>query len=877
MASQSHNNEQPRVGFKIRQSLTSCAGGVHSVCARNHYYHYTKKKKKKKKNYKMKLFKKRGAHLAAYGVYGPANRLYRGIERDLKCCMQLKKDDDHCLICCSSPSNDLESFSMMHGTEQESTDEETTLRMFRALGSGSTPGKIYKKSPALNGSRRRSDSNELGSFPQKYLRIYKRLAKSGRTDSSAPPPMPEPDYMDNVEETPSPDCDEAKLGLDSGLESESSSSSCTGFNTSELDSSAVSCRWQLPSSNLYNGYTTCGTLSLELTSSLDCFLVYAPFCVDYLLEESALRIICITFAAFNPMSLVDTCDMETLRRSAQRHRMIAAKLLPRMERGNYSREGAVSHARTASKDSSSGGSMSPKKRSLPFSCSSSSSITTESGIASTQECSCYGGEPLVSGDTVLVDRRFRLETDRCDSEDSVTAQSAATTFADPLFLSGNGAWTNSACTSSADLRLFSGDDDKPSIPPQLSIHSATETAAQTVMSSSNLVYAVPVKPRYDSSWTRDDGLEMKKSIEQSNSVNCVEAVLQQQQQQQQGVEDCRMMSSSSSSSSPQTVPKRTVVPVYPFQPQAHQRQSSSDECFVPVLKSGDAPPVPRKPIIVSVDYQGWESSSVDHHHHLKSEKELCAEVDDCGYDEGDALCKPLDVILSTLMNNALGLAKPLRCGAELNDADEQSRKFDNTLIRPNFVENAISVQNTAELEKEKFDLISRLSRKLKVLKEEKRVIEEEIKTNESMGTELLAVIAALDNVSIAQKEKVAIYVEDVDKITRLLLKLASQFRRVGRILSQAGDNDSNNDEEMLTAKKRHAVLLEQLEDAKELKEDLHRRGGQLAKFLTQMLTEEQLVDYQYFIRMKSKLLAETQEIEEKILLGEEQKEVLERS
>ncbi|XP_003376982.1 hypothetical protein Tsp_01186 [Trichinella spiralis] len=184
--------------------------------------------------------------------------------------MQLEKDDDHCLICCSSPSNDLEvrpscgtnltplgwagrkSFSMMHGTEQESTDEETTLRMFRSLGSGSTPGKIYKKSPALNGSRRRSDSNELGSFPQKYLRIYKRLAKSGRTDSSAPPAMPEPDYMDNVEDTPSPDCDEAKFGLDSGLESESSSSSCTGFNTSELDGSAVPCRWQLPSSSLYN-------------------------------------------------------------------------------------------------------------------------------------------------------------------------------------------------------------------------------------------------------------------------------------------------------------------------------------------------------------------------------------------------------------------------------------------------------------------------------------------------------------------------------------------------------------------------------------------------------------------------------------------------
>ncbi|OUC49768.1 hypothetical protein D917_00941, partial [Trichinella nativa] len=57
--------------------------------------------------------------------------------------------------------------------------------------------------------------------------------------------------------------------------------------------------------NSTKGCTTCGTLSLELTSSLDCFLVYAPFCVDYLLEESALRIICIAFAAFNPSSCTD--------------------------------------------------------------------------------------------------------------------------------------------------------------------------------------------------------------------------------------------------------------------------------------------------------------------------------------------------------------------------------------------------------------------------------------------------------------------------------------------------------------------------------------------------------------------------------------------
>lgn len=65
-------------------------------------------------------------------------------------------------------------------------------------------------------------------------------------------------------------------------------------------------------------------------------------------------------------------------------------------------------------------------------------------------------------------------------------------------------------------------------------------------------------------------------------------------------------------------------------------------------------------------------------------------------------------------------------------------------------------------------------------------------------------------------------------------------------------------------------LLSQLDEAKNLKENIDKRGVTIAKLLEKALTLEEYADYDYFIHMKAKLLVDSAEIGNKIKLGEEQ-------
>lgn len=66
------------------------------------------------------------------------------------------------------------------------------------------------------------------------------------------------------------------------------------------------------------------------------------------------------------------------------------------------------------------------------------------------------------------------------------------------------------------------------------------------------------------------------------------------------------------------------------------------------------------------------------------------------------------------------------------------------------------------------------------------------------------------------------------------------------------------------------VLIQQHEDARELKENLDRREGIVFDILASYLGPESLADYEHFVRMKSALIIEQRELEDKIHLGEEQ-------
>lgn len=65
-------------------------------------------------------------------------------------------------------------------------------------------------------------------------------------------------------------------------------------------------------------------------------------------------------------------------------------------------------------------------------------------------------------------------------------------------------------------------------------------------------------------------------------------------------------------------------------------------------------------------------------------------------------------------------------------------------------------------------------------------------------------------------------------------------------------------------------LAEQLEEAKNLKLDIDKRGQMISSILEKALTIEEFADYNYFINMKAKLIVDSREISEKIKLGEEQ-------
>ncbi|XP_013908360.1 PREDICTED: protein Shroom3-like [Thamnophis sirtalis] len=66
------------------------------------------------------------------------------------------------------------------------------------------------------------------------------------------------------------------------------------------------------------------------------------------------------------------------------------------------------------------------------------------------------------------------------------------------------------------------------------------------------------------------------------------------------------------------------------------------------------------------------------------------------------------------------------------------------------------------------------------------------------------------------------------------------------------------------------MLASQHEDARELKENLDRRERVVLDILCSYLSEDQLQDYQHFVKMKSGLLIEQRELDDKIKLGQEQ-------
>lgn len=166
----------------------------------------------------------------------------------------------------------------------------------------------------------------------------------------------------------------------------------------------------------------------------------------------------------------------------------------------------------------------------------------------------------------------------------------------------------------------------------------------------------------------------------------------------------------------------------------------------------------------------------------------------------------------------------------------------------------------------KKELIESLGRKLKVLREARASLLDDIQANSALGEEVEALAQRVCRPN--EFDKFRMFVGDLDKVVNLLLSLSGRLARVENALNNLDDSASPGDRHSLQEKQR--VLIQQHQDAKELKENLDRRERVVCDILAGYLGEERLADYEHFVKMRSALIIEQRELDDKIQLGEEQ-------
>ncbi|CAN9509439.1 unnamed protein product [Ophioblennius macclurei] len=166
----------------------------------------------------------------------------------------------------------------------------------------------------------------------------------------------------------------------------------------------------------------------------------------------------------------------------------------------------------------------------------------------------------------------------------------------------------------------------------------------------------------------------------------------------------------------------------------------------------------------------------------------------------------------------------------------------------------------------KRQLMESLRKKLGVLREAQRGLQEDIRANAQLGEEVEAMVVAVCKPN--EVDKFRMFIGDLDKVVSLLLSLSGRLLRVETTLD-ALDADAEHHERLpLQEKKRQ--LMRQLSEAQDLKEHVDRREQAVSRVLGRCLSPEQHRDYSHFVKMKAALLVEQRQLEDKIRLGEEQ-------
>ncbi|XP_063288309.1 protein Shroom4 isoform X1 [Pelobates fuscus] len=224
-----------------------------------------------------------------------------------------------------------------------------------------------------------------------------------------------------------------------------------------------------------------------------------------------------------------------------------------------------------------------------------------------------------------------------------------------------------------------------------------------------------------------------------------------------------------------------------------------------------------------------------------------------------------------------GAVSPTSCAAYYNTsaakAELLNKMKDLTEVQEEGDKATGVVEEEEELTVKKMQLIDSISKKLSVLHEAQNDLQEEIGANTALGCEVGELLKCLCKPN--EYDKFRMFIGDLDKVVNLLLSLSGRLARVESVLSSEDPEPSLEEKLSLLEKKKQ--LTDQLEDAKELKAHVTRREQVVLEVVSRYLNEDQLQDYQHYVKMTSALIVEQRELEDKIRLGEEQLRCLRES
>ncbi|XP_040887018.1 protein Shroom4 isoform X2 [Toxotes jaculatrix] len=166
----------------------------------------------------------------------------------------------------------------------------------------------------------------------------------------------------------------------------------------------------------------------------------------------------------------------------------------------------------------------------------------------------------------------------------------------------------------------------------------------------------------------------------------------------------------------------------------------------------------------------------------------------------------------------------------------------------------------------KKQLMESLRKKLGVLREAQRGLQDDIRANAQLGEEVESMVVSVCKPN--EVDKFRMFIGDLDKVVSLLLSLSGRLLRVETTLDTLDPETEHQERLPLLEKKRQ--LMRQLSEAQDLKDHVDRREQAVSRVLARCLSPEQHRDYSHFVKMKAALLVEQRQLEDKIRLGEEQ-------